>query len=573
MTTLPPIQKGSSIVSRASTITENDGSGATTNPFSVPKGINIFTTLREQNRLQDEKHRKEMLSKPIHLKGTMGQRQNLSAATRHKIAQIGLNRDDLTEEQLNRENQRLGGVDAAWILKMTAGARRGGASAAFRSSRHDYINAKRQMFFAQYGLSVKKAEMKNLEKLARLEQNKIESQEQAMEDDSHAFDQFLKDSAKGAEKSNKIAENETKIKLEKQAEIKTLNLKKQGIKSQILRFEEELKEILTYRKFLYQMAPKAWQYENSKSLVKNLDSLKRRDSSATSMLDDGSRPATGNTGISFTNKRLGTTSSATTNHSNTPSLETLTNTIFDLSPDELDEAETPKIYFSNPVDVIELLHDLEEQNLCLIRNSQESEKSIEDSREKHKKCQDKIESELNVLKTQIEKMTRLCEKEEQQVSQLKLSCTMYNMGKMSEEQADQEKKLAKNVSDVYQAVVGDNAAQIETIQMLSSLEAKIENLFDLIETLPPEAVEAAEKARERERRLRNREEKAREQRIAAEARVKKALERAQESYKKRTGKKLVFRSDPPPSRQAKREKADRLEKEREREEEAYFFSY
>ena len=193
MTTLPPIQKGSSIVStRPSTITENDHSGANTNPFSVPKGINIFTTLREQNRLQDEKHRKEMLSKPIHLKGTMGQRQNLSAATRHKIAQIGLNRDDLTEEQLNRENQRLGGVDAAWILKMTAGARRGGASAAFRSSRHDYINAKRQMFFAQYGLSVKKAEMKSLEKLARLEQNKIESQEQAMEDDSHWFGDFSK---------------------------------------------------------------------------------------------------------------------------------------------------------------------------------------------------------------------------------------------------------------------------------------------------------------------------------------------------------------------------------------------
>ena len=142
-----------------------------------------------------------------------------------------------------------------------------------------------------------------------------------------------------------------------------MNLKKQGIKSQILRFEEELKEILTYRKFLYQMAPKTWQYENSKSLANNLELLKRRDSSATSMLDDGSRPATGNTGFSL--KRLGTTSSATTHQSQTPSLETLTNTIFDLSPEELDDSETPQIYFSNPIEVIELLHDLEEQNLCL----------------------------------------------------------------------------------------------------------------------------------------------------------------------------------------------------------------
>ena len=34
--------------------------------------------------------------------------------------------------------------------------------------------------------------MKSLEKLARLEQNKIESQEQAMEDDSHWFGDFSK---------------------------------------------------------------------------------------------------------------------------------------------------------------------------------------------------------------------------------------------------------------------------------------------------------------------------------------------------------------------------------------------
>merc|ERR1739848_818422 len=141
-----------------------------------------------------ERRRKEMLSLPIHLKGTIGKRSNLSAATRHKIAQIGIGDDsDLTEDQLDRENARLGGVDAAWILKVTAGARRGGASAAFRSSRHDYIQTKRQMFFAQYGLSVKKNEMKSLEQLAKLEQQKIEQQEQAMEEDSHAFDQFLKD--------------------------------------------------------------------------------------------------------------------------------------------------------------------------------------------------------------------------------------------------------------------------------------------------------------------------------------------------------------------------------------------
>merc|ERR1712066_387093 len=180
---LPPIMK-----------MDDDEKSEDNNPFKIPRGINIFTTLREQDRQHQEKRKKEMLSLPIHLKSTIGHRGNLSAATRHKIANIGIGSDSgLTNEILDRENARLGGVDAAWILKATAGARRGGASAAFRSSRYDYIQTKRQMFFAQYGLSVKKNEMKNLENLAKIELKKIEQQEIALQEDAEAFDRFLKD--------------------------------------------------------------------------------------------------------------------------------------------------------------------------------------------------------------------------------------------------------------------------------------------------------------------------------------------------------------------------------------------
>merc|ERR1712157_712225 len=132
--------------------------------------------------------------------------------------------------------------------------------------------------------------------------------------------------------------------------------------------------------------------------------------------------------------------------------------------------------------------------------------------------------------------------------------------------------LTRAVSRVYQNIIGDNAAQIDTIQMLQSLEANMEQLFDTIEQLPAEAVEQSERARKREQRLRHREERAKQQRAQAEERVKRALARAQEVYKKRVGKKLVFRSAPPASRQAKRDRADRLEREKENEQLAYFFS-
>merc|ERR1712048_478119 len=536
--TLPPINKSlsGSMNSLDGKNTENENH----NPFSMPRGINIFTTLREQEKKREEKKRREMLSLPIHLKGTAGRRCNLSTETRKNIAKIGVGEDSgLTEDQLNAENARLGGVDAAWILKVTAGARRGGASAAFRSSRHDYIQTKRQMFFAQYGLSVKKNEMKNLENLAKLEQRKIEAQEAALEQDSIAFDKFLKDNDEKAVNAIKEAEKQTKIKLEKQTQIKNLILQQQTIKSSIIRYEEELQEILTYRKFLFQLAPKQWQYENCGLEIPE---------------NCYSRPQTAATVTPIA------------------SLDALDSSQFDLSNDQLDGDDVPSIYFKYPEEIIHLLHDLEEQNLCMIRNSQETEKSIEEVKDKREKTEGKIQDELNQLKSQIDSLKKASEKEEARVSELKLSCKMYDMGNLHDEQTQQQTVLTNAVTKVYNQVIGSNAAQIDTEQMLQSIEAKLNHLFETIDQLPPDQVKQAEKARERERRHKDREERAKLQRKQQEERVKRALARAQEVYKKRVGKKLIFRSAPPASRQAKRDKADRLEREKENEQLAYFFS-
>lgn len=52
------------------------------------------------------------------------------------------------------------------------------------------------------------------------------------------------------------------------------------------------------------------------------------------------------------------------------------------------------------------------------------------------------------------------------------------MGTVNHEQETEEKQLTDAVTKVYKNTLGDNAAQLETLQMLSSLEAKMENLFD-----------------------------------------------------------------------------------------------
>jgi hypothetical protein len=337
----------------------------------------------------------------------------------------------------------------------------------------------------------------------------------------------------------KEAEKQTKIKLEKQTQIKNLILQQQTIKSGIIRYEEELQEILTYRKFLFQLSPKQWQYENCGIEVPDINNT---------------RPNTAATVTSVA------------------SLDALDVAQFDLSDQQLDNDDIPAIYFNYPEEIIHLLHDLEEQNLCMIRNSQETEKSIEEVKDKRGKTEGKINDELSQLKTQIETLRKASEKEESRVSELKLSCKMYDMGNLHDEQTQQQSVLTNAVTKVYNNVIGSNSAQIDTEQMLQSIEAKLNHLFETIDQLPPDQVKQAEKARERERRHKDREERAKLQRKQQEERVKRALARAQEVYKKRVGKKLIFRSAPPASRQAKRDKADRIEREKENEQLAYFFS-
>ena len=96
-------------------------------------------------------------------------------------------------------------------------------------------------------------------------------------------------------------------------------------------------------------------------------------------------------------------------------------------------------------------------------------------------------------------------------------------------------KMKRNlVGEVYGQVIGDNDANISTLQMLTSIENMLGTLLDLQETLPEDTIAEFEKKLEKDRRARLREEKIREQEALQKERVKRALERAQ-------GK--LFRSD------------------------------
>jgi hypothetical protein len=103
--------------------------------------------------------------------------------------------------------------------------------------------------------------------------------------------------------------------------------------------------------------------------------------------------------------------------------------------------------------------------------------------------------------------------------------------------SDSQEKLLHElnikVKEVYRKCLGDSEGSLSTLQMLTSIENKLESLFETIEMMPPDKVEQAEKVKDKERRQRIREEKMEAQKILQEERVQRALERAKAPVKKK----------------------------------------
>ena len=123
------------------------------------------------------------------------------------------------------------------------------------------------MFLVQYSLGVKREEMRKLEEIAQAEEQKLLDDEKALEEDAAKFDAFLKENDKNSVEAIKKAELETKAKLEKMQDIKKLNIQIMGIKSDMSKNDDQLKDLLKYRQFLESLTPSEFWEENKRKVI------------------------------------------------------------------------------------------------------------------------------------------------------------------------------------------------------------------------------------------------------------------------------------------------------------------
>ncbi|XP_050968458.1 cilia- and flagella-associated protein 100 isoform X2 [Labeo rohita] len=415
---------------------------------------------------------------------------------------------------------------------------------------NEYVTKKRELFLLEYSLAVKKGEIQLLEQMAAEEEAKLTRAEKFLEDDAILFEEFLKENDKNSVEAIKIAEQETKAKLEKVAEIKKITSKMVAIKSDISKYEDILKEYKKYKEFLLMLSPPEWQEKQRSKSRHSTDSTNaEKDEKQTEKIKKNKERKTAE-GSKRGEKRVarGFLSSREARGSSRQSVKSSQQSSKISTPgnDSSDYEEDPEMFFKEPQDLLNLMTELEEQNLSLIQNTRETEEALEEFRQNAELTRKNMESESKQLKEQIDIMTDTIQREKERAADLEMKAKLFSFGQYKPE--DQDKTLdtlSHKVEEVYHCCVGETEANLTTLQMLTAIEEKLGELLENADMIPKDQMSIAERAKEKERRMRLRDEKIYLQMKQQEERQKKALERSQAEIKKTSVKKLMPRSQPP----------------------------
>lgn len=444
----------------------------------------------------------------------------------------------------------------------------------------EFIAKKREMFLVQMSLDTKREEIRKLEEKAQMKEEALQRSEQMLEEDAMRFDAFLKENDKKAHEAIKRAEEETKKKQDKTQEIKRLTQQIQALNSEMSKHKEALEDCLRYKQFLDMLTPPEW-FENHKIEQENKRNQIKRENFAVkykqwerlrrkayethkkeleAKKERNSRRASANASISS-----GSTNQEDENEDenwevkmNVPPVPRLEDEVAEMS-----EEDVP-MYFKEPQQLMDIFSALEEQNLFLIQNSQETERSLEELQHLFKETKIIMEGKTDQLGNQIAELKAQIDAEEKKVKSLlskRLSNSTSNnilggstaAGNVDpatvaiQTQLEKEKllnSLNEKVRFVYEQCGFDASTKPNTLLMLSQLETKLEELLRDIDKLPVDYVIKAEILKEKKRRKKKRLEQQQLQERKQEERNRNAIERSLKAPKKRTGRQVMFRSAP-----------------------------
>jgi hypothetical protein len=529
------------------------------NPFKLPADDQIFR-LREDEKKQRAEDREA--------------NQNLKIWEKKK---------DQTKSNASRIVELLGedGPKRLSEVAKSDGKQKPGMSARRQEKENmaEFIAKKREMFLVQMSLDTKREEIRKLEEKAQMKEEALQRSEQMLEEDAMRFDAFLKENDKKAHDAIKKAEEETKRKQEKAQEIKRLTQQIQALSSEMSKHKEGLEDCLRYKQFLDMLTPpeffeqqKRLQEEKREQARVEMFEAKHREWEAmkNAMVEQYRKEKEASKKDEKRSKNSKRREESHPEEQESPRLHIPASPRLQDQPApplQEEEAAVP-MYFREPQQLMDIFAALEEQNLFLIQNSQETEHTLEELRLAFKETKRSMHSQTESLQAQIDDLQREIHLEERRAKDLLDKRTLAaahasvgaaekapgggaggGHGHSGAPQSQQEKEkllsdLHAKVRFVYEQCGFDASSKPSTLFMLSQLESKLELLLTEIEKMPADYVIKAEKDKEKKRREHKREEQQALQEKLQEERNKRSIERSLQAPKKRVGRQVMFRSKP-----------------------------
>jgi hypothetical protein len=251
-----------------------------------------------------------------------------------------------------------------------------------------------------------------------------------LEEDAIRFDTFLKENDKKAHEAIKKAEVETKKKQEKVQEIKRLTMQITQVQAEMSKSTDVLQHCLLYKKFLESLTPSEWfeQRAQEKAEKKKHKDIRKRKLEAAARKKKSEaegegeqqqeqqqqeQQASGETshgsGRREQDKSPADTGSARTKSSNsaeekegkedvaggaTENVEDDVDVEDDVEDDDDDDDDDAGMYFTKPNQLLAIFTQLEESNLFLIQNSQETEQALEELKQELRETENRMEEKV-----------------------------------------------------------------------------------------------------------------------------------------------------------------------------------
>jgi|Transcript_4791 hypothetical protein len=522
--------------------TEDDGG----NPFKLPPDDEIFR-LREQEWLRRAEEREKVKKQHVWEKTTSS---SICARAPRRMA------DGPDEAAMAAE--------AARQAKTSTSEGIGHERREKKENVADFVAKKREMFLVQMSLDVKKAEILKLDEKAKQKEEALKKSQQMLDEDVTRFDAFLQNNDAKAHKAMKQAEDMTKKKQERMQTIKALKSQLSAIQSEIAKHREQKDECLKFKGFLTKLTPQEWK-EMTKDQKMERKRLRRQEyvdrrmaeinKSMQSEMDAEEREmqqkAEEGAGK---RRRRGAREQEEEAKEREKELALRKRKIRARYPTaeavegeykEVSSGEEMPLYFQEPKQLLDVFTSLEESNLFLIQNSQDTEQSLEELQQQFSQMKRTSDAKTERMQANIDLLEKQIADEKQKSTEL--------MGKVSRKDTGSEQhelllELASKVMEVHNACGYEAEHDPDTLVMLGSIEAKLEEFLTVFDEAEDagykDLVATLERQAETHRRSLVKRQRKEQQEQKNEQRLKASLLRSQAPIHKKVGKQIMFRSAP-----------------------------